>query len=62
MPAASARFENRFEEALRPALELLRQGRFVERWEQENPWTAANIPGLREVIAEMAREMASGGP
>ncbi len=64
MPKASARFEERFGNVLRPALELVRQGKFLERWEQANPWTVGNIPAMREVVAEsfeaLAQEIASG--
>lgn len=58
MPAALPRFAAEMDRVIGPALDLIRQGAFAERWELTNPWTAANIPGMREVVPESTEAMA----
>jgi len=64
MPAALPKFKAEMERVTAPALKLIRQRQFVGQWEALNPWTAANIPGMREVVAKnaeaLAREMGDG--
>jgi hypothetical protein len=64
MPAALPKFKAEMERVTAPALKLIRQRQFVGQWEALNPWTAANIPGMREVVAKnaeaFAREMGDG--
>jgi hypothetical protein len=61
MPAALPKFKAEMERVTGPALKLIRQSQFVVQWEALNPWTAANVPGIREMVAEsveaLAREM-----
>jgi hypothetical protein len=61
MPAAVPKFKAEMERLTAPALKLIRLRQFVLRWEALNPWTAANIPGIRAMVAEsveaIAREM-----
>ena len=35
----------------RPAIDLIAQGNFLQKWEEINPWTAKNIAGLRESVS-----------
>jgi len=58
MPAALPKFEAEMERVTAPALKLIRQRQFVGQWETLNPWTAANIPGMREVVAKGAEALA----
>ena len=58
MPAALPKFEAEMERVTAPALKLIRQRQFVGQWEALNPWTAANLPGMREVVAKSAEALA----
>ena len=58
MPAALPKFKAEMERVTAPALKLIRQRQFVVQWEALNPWTAANVPGMREVVAESAEALA----
>ena len=60
MPAALPKFKAEMERVTAPALKLIRQSQFVVQWEALNPWTAANIPGIRKVVAESADALARG--
>jgi len=51
MPDVIPKIEKRWEEAMRPANDLITQGQFVHKWEETNPWTAENITGMREAVA-----------
>jgi hypothetical protein len=51
IPRAIPRFQATLVRLIGPAYELLRQGEFSQHWEQKNPWTAANVAGIREVVA-----------
>jgi hypothetical protein len=56
MPHVLPKLEKRCEEILRPAKELIAQGKFLGRCEQTNPWTAKNVPGILEVVASIEKE------
>jgi hypothetical protein len=58
MPAALPKFKAEMERVTAPALKLIRQGKFVVQWEALNPWTTANVPGMRKVVAESAESLA----
>jgi hypothetical protein len=58
MPAAATKFQERFGNVLQPALDLASQNKFFERWEQLNPWTATNVPGIREIVEEASQSLA----
>jgi hypothetical protein len=58
MPAALPKFKAEMERVTAPALKLIRQRQFLGQWEALNPWTAANAPGIREVVAESAEILA----
>ncbi len=60
MPAALPKFKAEMERVTAPALRLIRERQFIVQWEAVNPWTAANIPGIREVVAESADALARG--
>jgi hypothetical protein len=60
MPAALPKFKAEMERVTAPALRLIRERQFIVQWEAVNPWTAANIPGIREVVAESADSLARG--
>jgi len=60
MPAALPKFKAEMERVTAPALKLVRQRQFVGQWEALNPWTAANVSGMREVVAERAEALARG--
>ena len=51
MPHVIPKLENRWEEIMRPAKDLIAQGNFLQKWEKINPWTAKNIAGLRESVS-----------
>lgn len=50
MPHAILKVESRWEEIIRPAKRLITQGVFAQKWEETNPWTANNIPLMREAV------------
>ncbi len=56
MPHVIPKIESRWEEILRPAKNLIAQGKFVQQWEETNPWTAKNIPLIREAIHGMLNQ------
>ncbi len=58
MPAALPKFKAEMERVTAPALKLIHQRQFVAQWEALNPWTAANVPGMRKVVAESAESLA----
>lgn len=41
---------------MRPANDLIAQGKFFGKWEETNPWTAKNIAGVREAVASIENE------
>jgi len=51
MPHVIPKLENRWEEIMRPAMELIAQGKFLQKWEEINPWTTKNIAGLRDSVS-----------
>ena len=51
MPHVIPKLQNRWEEIMRPAKDLIAQGNFLQKWEEINPWTAKNIAGLRESVS-----------
>ena len=58
MTAALPKIKEEIERVTAPALKLIRQGKFVVQWEALNPWTTANVPGMRKVVAESAESLA----
>ena len=50
MPHVTPKLESRWEEIIRPAIDLITQGKFLQKWEETNPWTAKNIAGMRESV------------
>lgn len=58
MPAAVPKFKAEMERLTAPAMKLIRQHQFVGQWEGLNPWTAANVSGIRKVVAETAEALA----
>ena len=56
MPHVTPKLENRWEEIMRPAKDLITQGKFLQKWEEINPWTAKNIAGLRESVSAIANK------
>jgi hypothetical protein len=61
-PAALPKFEAKMERVISPALRLIRERIFIVEWEALNPWTAANVPGMREVVAESVEALAHDRP
>ncbi len=51
MPHVIPKIERRWEEIMQPSNDLIGQGKFVQKWGEINPWTAKNIPGMREAVA-----------
>lgn len=51
VPHIIPKIEKRWEEIMQPANDLIAQGKFIQKWEEINPWTAKNIAGLREAVA-----------
>jgi hypothetical protein len=47
--------EGRMEEFMRPTIDLMAQGKFLQKWEGTNPWTTKNVPGMRGAVDEIAR-------
>ena len=58
MPAELPKFRAEMERVTAPAMNLIRQHQFLAQWEALNPWTAANVPGIREVVAESVAALA----
>lgn len=56
MPHVIPKVESRWEEIMRPAKDLIAQGKFVQKWEETNPWTAKNIPLMREAVRGIENE------
>lgn len=56
MPHVIAKLESRWEAIVRPATDLIAQGKFLGKWEETNPWTAKNIAGLREAVVAIENE------
>lgn len=50
MPLAIMKIGNHWEAIMRPANELIAQGKFFKKWAEKNPWTARNIAGVRESV------------
>jgi len=53
MPLGIMKIGKQWEAIMRPANELIAQGRFLRKWEETNPWTAGNIAGVRESVRAM---------
>ncbi len=51
MPHVMPKLESRWEEIMRPSLDLIAQGQFLQKWAEANPWTTKNIPGIEEAVA-----------
>lgn len=56
VPHVIPKIENRWEEIMRPAKDLIAQGKFLQKWEETNPWTAKNIVGMRESVCAIENE------
>lgn len=56
MPHVIPKLESRWEEVMRPANDLIAQGKFLQKWEETNPWTAKNIAGMREAVYAIENE------
>jgi hypothetical protein len=41
---------------MRPAKELIAQSKFLKKWEETNPWTVKNVPGMREAVYAIENE------
>jgi len=50
MPLAVLKIGKQWEVLMRPANDLIAQGKFLRKWEEANPWTAVNISGVRESV------------
>jgi len=50
MPLVIMKVGKQWEAIMRPANELIAQGRFLKTWAEINPWTARNIAGVRESV------------
>jgi hypothetical protein len=59
MPHVVPKIESRWEEITRPAHGLITQREFRTAWEEANPWTAKNIPGMREAVCTIESEGAA---
>ncbi|WP_321472737.1 hypothetical protein [uncultured Paludibaculum sp.] len=55
-PTTIATFDAINEKLLEPVFTIVQQGRFLQHWEQANPWTAAHIPVMRELVADMIKD------
>jgi hypothetical protein len=56
MPHVVPKLESRWEEIMRPAKELIAQSKFLKKWEETNPWTVKNVPGMREAVYAIENE------
>jgi hypothetical protein len=52
-PHVAPKFETRWAAIMRPATDLVHRGRFAQKWEETNPWTAKSILGIREGVAAL---------
>lgn len=52
-PLVIMKVGKQWEAIMRPANELIAQGRFLKTWAEMNPWTARNIAGVRESVRAM---------
>lgn len=43
--------------AMEPVFALIAEGRFVSSWESLNPWSAANVEGLHELVIATSAEL-----
>lgn len=56
MPLAVLKIGKQWEAIMRSANELIAQGRFLRKWEETNPWTAANIAGMRQSVEALQKK------
>jgi hypothetical protein len=56
LPHVIPKLENRWEGIMRPANDLIAQGKFLQKWEETNPWSAKNIAGMRESVYAIENE------
>ena len=56
LPHVIQKLENQWEEIMCPANDLIAQGKFLQKWEETNPWTAKNIAGMRESVSAIEKE------
>lgn len=59
-PHLVPKFERRWDDAMRPARDLINSGGLLQKWEETNPWTAQNIPGMS--LAVSAITIKDGNP
>lgn len=55
MPHAVPKFEKKWEEVLQPANNLIARREFLKTWEEVNPWTRENVPGMQEAVAQIEK-------
>ncbi len=53
MPLAVPKIGKQWEALVRPANDLIIDGKFYKKWQEINPWTARNVKGVRESVQIM---------